>query len=264
MNRRNKSFVIGIVMIAIMVAVIVVSFFYLPYDPEAISALDKFLEPSGKHLMGTDNYGRDIFSRVLLGMRTTIKISGIAILIGMVLGTLIGSISGYVGGFLDEIIMRIMDGLAAIPAILLGMLFIGILGRGATTVTIALGLAFIPSIARLVRGEFLNYKHRDYIKSAKLSGASHLRIMFVHILPNMKNNILNTIAVGFNNAVLAEAGMSFMGIGVQPPTPSLGEMLSSAQSFWGSAPWYAIFPGLAIMYMVISLVMFSEGLKERE
>ena len=264
MNKKNISFIIGMIMLGIMFAVLLVSFIYMPYDPEAINAADKFLKPSGDHFMGTDNYGRDIFARVLLGMRTTIKISGIAIIIGMVLGTLIGSVAGYVGGFIDEITMRVMDGLASIPAILLGMLFIGILGRGTWTVTAALGLAFIPSIARLVRGEFLNYKHRDYIKSAKLSGASHARIMFVHILPNMKNNILNTIAVGFNNAVLAEAGMSFMGIGVQPPTPSLGEMLSSAQSFWGSAPWYAIFPGLAIMYMVIALVMFSEGLKERE
>lgn len=260
MKKINSRLIIGTIMVSVAVIVAILSLFYTPYDPDAISVTDKFLSPSIKHIMGTDNMGRDIFSRVMVGMGTTIRISGLAIIIGGTFGVILGTVSGYIGGVFDEILMRINDVIASVPSILLAMVFIGVLGRGTTTVTIALGIAFIPSFARVVRGEVMNYKHRDFVKSAVLSGAGPFRIMFAHIMPNVKNTLLAAVATGFNNAVLAEAGMSYMGIGVQPPTPSLGEMLSASQSFWGLAPWYVIFPGLAIIYLVVSLVVFSNGL----
>ncbi len=260
-KKVNYRLIIGSILVGIALLIAFVSNFYTPHDPEAIS-INKFLAPSLKHLMGTDDMGRDIFSRVMVGMGTTIRISGIAIFIGGLLGVILGTVSGYIGGFFDEVLMRINDVIASVPSILLAMVFIGVLGRGTTTVTIALGIAFIPSFARVVRGEVMNYKHRDFIKSAVLSGASPLRIMFVHIMPNIKNTLLAAIATGFNNAVLAEAGMSYMGIGVLPPTPSLGEMLSASQSCWVLSPWDVIFPGLAIIYLVVSLVIFSSGLNK--
>lgn len=258
---KKAKLILGLIMTGVAFLIGIISIFYTPYDPNAISVTEKFMAPGAKHIMGTDNLGRDIFSRVMVGMGTTIRISGITILISSILGLIIGLISGYTGGNFDEIIMRINDGVASIPAILLAMVFIGMLGRGTNTVTIALSIAFIPSFARVARGEVMNYKHCDYIKSAKLSGAGNMRILLFHILPNIKNTYMAAIATGFNNAVLAEAGMSYMGIGVMPPTPSLGEMLSSSQSFWGTAPWYAIFPGLTIIYLVISLVILTDSMK---
>ncbi|MBE5939290.1 MAG: ABC transporter permease [Lachnospiraceae bacterium] len=262
MKKRNYTLIAGTIMVLAAILIAIIAEFYTPYATDALSVSDKFLSPSLKHIMGTDNLGRDILSRVMVGMGTTIKISGMAILIGGTLGVILGTVSGYIGGFFDEVLMRINDVVASVPSILLAMVFIGVMGRGTVTVTVALGIAFIPSFARVVRGEVMNYRHRDFVKSAKLSGAGPVRIMFLHIMPNIKNTLLAAVATGFNNAVLAEAGMSYMGIGVQPPTPSLGEMLASSQSFWGLAPWYVIFPGLAIIYLVISLVIFSNGLKK--
>ena len=183
-------------------------------------------------------------------------------LIGTVFGVLIGAFTGYFGGTIDEILMRIIDAVFAFPSILLALVFISLLGTGTYQVVIALGIAFIPSFSRIVRSEFLKYKNMDYVKNARLQGASHLRIMFVHILPNTVSVLLSSIMIGFNNAVLAEAGMSFLGIGVQPPAPSLGRMLSEAQSFLFRVPNYALGPGCAIILMVLGFSLLSDGLKK--
>lgn len=185
-----------------------------------------------------------------------------SVLIGTVFGVLIGAFTGYFGGTIDEILMRIIDAVFAFPSILLALVFISLLGTGTYQVVIALGIAFIPSFSRIVRSEFLKYKNMDYVKNARLQGASHLRIMFVHILPNTVSVLLSSIMIGFNNAVLAEAGMSFLGIGVQPPAPSLGRMLSEAQSFLFRVPNYALGPGCAIILMVLGFSLLSDGLKK--
>ena len=158
--------------------------------------------------------------------------------------------------------MRIIDAVFAFPSILLALVFISLLGKGTYQVVLALGIAFIPSFSRIVRSEFLKYKNMDYVKNARLQGASHLRIMFVHILPNTVSVLLSSVMIGFNNAVLAEAGMSFLGIGVQPPAPSLGRMLSEAQSFLFRVPNYALGPGCAIILMVLGFSLLSDGLKK--
>ena len=214
------------------------------------------------HPLGCDNFGRDILSRVMKGAGTTFLVALGTVLIGTAFGVLIGAFTGYFGGTIDEILMRIIDAVFAFPSILLALVFISLLGTGTYQVVIALGIAFIPSFSRIVRSEFLKYKNMDYVKNARLQGASHLRIMFVHILPNTVSVLLSSIMIGFNNAVLAEAGMSFLGIGVQPPAPSLGRMLSEAQSFLFRVPNYALGPGCAIILMVLGFSLLSDGLKK--
>lgn len=186
------------------------------------------------------------------------------VFIGTFFGIIMGALTGYYGGIIDEILMRINDAIFAFPSILLALLFISLFGSGKYNVILALGIAFVPSFARIVRSEFIKCKNMDYVKNAKLQGASDFRIMFVHILPNTVTVLLSAIMIGFNNAVLAEAGMSFLGIGVQPPDASLGRMLSEAQSYLFRAPAYAIFPGVIIILMVLGFSLLSDGIKSEE
>lgn len=259
--RKNKNFIAGSILTGIMLFMILMGCFYTPYNPNTMDPFAKFAGISVKHLMGCDNFGRDIFSRVLSGSRTTLIVAAGTVLIGVTFGILIGALTGYYGGILDEVLMRINDAVFAFPSILLALLFISLLGSGKYHVIIALGIAFVPSFARIVRSEFIRNKNMDYVKSAKLQGAGDFRIMFVHILPNTMTVLLSAIMIGFNNAVLAEAGMSFLGIGVQPPEASLGRMLSEAQSFLFSVPMYALFPGLTIILLVLGFGLLSDGLK---
>lgn len=255
MNRKNKKFIIGMIVVGILIALAVVSLFYTPYDPEAMNIKEKFQAPSLKHIMGTDNFGRDIFSRVMVGLKDTVLISGITVAIGFFAGLLIGSFTGYFGGIADEILMRINDTLSAIPSVLLAIVMIGAFGGGTVTLIIALGIVFIPSFARMVRSEFIKERTKEYVMSAELAGAGSLRIMFVHILPNCKNTIISSIIIGFNNAILAEASLSFLGIGVMPPRATLGLMLKDSQIYLSSAPWYALFPGITIILLIVGLVL---------
>ena len=257
----NFKFITGSIITAVVVLISVTGFFYTPYDPEQMDASAKFAGISAEHLMGCDNFGRDIFSRIVAGSGTTLIIAFSTVLIGAVGGLVIGAFCGYFGGKADEIVMRLNDAVLAFPAILLALVFISLIGPGKYNVIIALGIVFIPSFARIVRAEFIKCRSMDYVSSAKLMGASDLRIMFVHILPNTMKVMLSSIAIGFNNAVLAEAGMSFLGIGVQPPDPSLGRMLSEAQAFLLVKPSYALFSGLMIALMILGFSMLNEGLE---
>lgn len=264
MKRRiNFYLLFGVILTALMVALIVMGFFYTPYDPDAMSGADKFAAPSLSHWMGADQFGRDVFSRVLRGAGTTLTIALATVAIGGVAGTVIGALTGYFGGWVDEIVMRINDALAAFPSILLALVVIAVAGPGKYNIILALGVLFIPSFARLVRSEVIHYKDRDFVRSARLMGASHLRIIFVHILPNLLPVMLSGLTIGFNNAVLAEASMSYLGIGVQPPDASLGSMLSEAQSYLFTAPWDAIFPGLTIVLLILGMGLIGEGIRER-
>ena len=226
LNKKSVSFRIGLAIAVILAALALLSYVWTPYDPAAITGSEKFLAPSLRHLFGTDNFGRDIFSRVMVGVGTTFFIALCTVLMGGAAGTLIGAFTGYFGGAVDEVLMRINDALTAFPNILLALVFIAMLGFGKYNVILALGVAFIPSFARVVRAEFARHRTMNYVKSARLMGASHLRIMFRHILPNTRGVVLPALIIGFNNAVLAEASMSYLGIGVAPPDVSLGYMLS--------------------------------------
>ncbi|MCD8039305.1 MAG: ABC transporter permease [Lachnospiraceae bacterium] len=258
-KKYPHNFIIGAVITGIMLLLIIVGFFYTPYDITKMDSASKLAPPSLNHLMGCDNFGRDIFSRVLKGMGNTFVIALLTVLIGAVTGTVVGALTGYFGGWPDEILMRINDVLFAFPSILLALVFVSIFGTGKYNVVAALGIAFIPSFARIVRGEFIKYREMDYVKSARLEGVGTLRIIFVHILPNTFTVLMSSLMIGFNNAVLAEAGMSYLGIGVQPPDASLGSMLSESQTYLLSAPWYAIFPGLMIILLVLGFSLLADA-----
>lgn len=258
LNMTAGSLITGFLLLAIITGI-----FYTPYDPEAMDASARFAGISLAHPMGCDNFGRDILSRILEGSRTTLAVALCTVAIGTVCGVLLGAFTGYYGGWLDEILMRINDALFAFPSLLLALTLIGLLGPGRSNMTAALGISFIPSFARIVRSEFLKNSKLDYVRSARLQGAGNLRIMFVHILPNTLPVLMSAVMIGFNNAVLAEAGMSYLGIGVQPPEPSLGRMLSEAQSYLFTAPGYALFPGLFIILMVLGFGLLGEGIAEK-
>ena len=262
-KRKNFNLIMGAILTGIMLLMIVVGIFFLPYDPEAMDIELKFAGASLAHPFGCDNYGRDIFTRVMVGARTTLLVALGNVGIGAGVGILIGAFTGYFGGWVDEIVMRIIDALFAFPSILLALVVISLLGSGKYQVIVALGIAFIPSFARVVRSQYLKQREMDYVKNARIMGCGHLRIMFVHILPNIMPVLIPTVMIGFNNAVLAEAGMSYLGIGVQPPDASLGRMLSEAQTYLFSKPSYALFPGLTIVLLVLGLSLLADGLEER-
>lgn len=261
-KRWNYNLICGGIITGVILLLTVVGFFYTPFDPNAMDPAAKFAGMSLSHPMGCDNFGRDVFSRVLKGSGTTLFVALCTVAIGTACGIMLGAFTGYYGGFLDEVLMRINDAVFAFPSLLLALVFISILKPGKNNVIAALGIAFVPSFARIVREEFMKYRNMDYVKSARLMGAGNLRIMFVHILPNAMPVLLSAVMIGFNNAVLAEAGMSYLGIGVQPPEASLGRMLSEAQSYLFTAPAYALFPGLVIILMVLGFGMLGEGFQE--
>ncbi len=262
-KNRNYNFIIGSIITGIVILFILVGCVYTPYDPEAMDGASRFAGVSWRHLMGCDNFGRDILSRVMVGSRTTLGVACATVFIGIFFGILIGAFTGYYGGVVDEVLMRIMDAMLAFPSILLALVIIGLFGPGKYNVILALGIAFIPSFARIVRSEFIRCKNMDYVQSAKLMGASDFRIMFVHILPNIFNVLLSSVLIGFNNAVLAEAGMSYLGIGVMPPDASLGRMLSEAQTYIFSTPGYAIFPGIVLILMILGFSLLGEGVSKK-
>ena len=265
MNKKMNGYLrVGLILTGFLAALILLGMFWTPYDPQAMSVGPKLAAPSLRHLMGTDKFGRDIFSRVLQGAGTTSVIALSTVAIGAVCGTAIGALTGYFGGLADEILMRLNDALTAFPSILLALVVISILGPGKKrNVILALGLVFIPSFARITRTAFADLRDANYVKSARLMGASPARILVVHILPNTVSVLLPAVTIGFNNAVLAEASMSFLCIGVTPPDASLGYMLSEAQGML-NAPWYVIGTGLMIVLMVFGVGLIGEGLQRRD
>lgn len=261
MKKTNIYFLCGIILMAIVAAIIVVGFFWTPYVPTEMSAAEKLLSPSTKHIMGTDNFGRDIFSRVMKGAGTTVTIALATVAIGGIVGAIIGAVTGFFGGIADDILMRLGDVLTAFPSILLALVIVNFTGSGsALNIIIALGIVFIPSYARVTRSAFASIKDANYIKSATLIGVPKWRILFVHILPNTISTLLPAITIGFNNAVLAEASMSYLGIGVTPPNASLGYMLSEAQGMLSVAPWYALCTGFTLIAIVFGSGLLGAGL----
>jgi len=263
LNRKNDHFnyILGLAITTFILLVVLIGFFYTPYDPNKMNAALKNSPPSLTHLLGTDNFGRDILSRVMKGAGTTYIIAVAIVCIGASLGTILGAFTGYFGGWLDEILMRVNDVLISFPSILLALVFVSLFGPGSYNIIFALGIIFVPSFARVVRSEFIVLKERDFIRNAKLMGANSFRIMFVHILPNIKRVLIPSLLIGFNNAVLAEAGLSYLGLGVQPPQASLGRMLSEAQSYLLDSPWYAIAPGVMIVLTVLGFSLISGGIE---
>ncbi len=259
---RNSFFYIGGAISLVMTLLILMGYVWTPYSPTQMDPVAKMQAPSLQHLLGTDNFGRDIFSRVLQGAGTTFLIAISVVAIGCLVGILIGSLCGYYGGTADLILTRVCDAVTAFPSILLALVIVSITGSGTYNIILALGILFIPSFARIVRGEFARCRNLNYIRSAKLMGVSDARIMFCHILPNTLPVLLPAVTIGFNNAVLSEASMSFLGIGIQPPHASLGSMLNDSQTYLKSAPWYALGVGATIVLLILGFSLLSEGLQQ--
>lgn len=263
--RKNKSLIsyIGGIMSIISVAAAVIGLFWTPYDPEYMDASAKWLSPCISHIMGTDNFGRDIFSRVLIGTATSLVIAFCVCLIGCVFGLIIGSLCGYYGGVADALLMRVCDSITAFPSFLLALVIISVAGNGTYNIIIVLGILFIPSFARIVRSDTAKQRQLNYVHSARLMGVKNARIITMHIMPNLRYSLVPSVIIGFNNAILSESSMSFLGIGVTPPQASLGSMLSDSQTYINTAPWYAIGVGATIAFIILGFSLLAEGLKDK-
>lgn len=266
LRRNNLSMIsLGFIILLILVAIIGP---FLTQSPTKIEmrrvengqTIQPPFPPNPKNWFGTDQLGRDIFSRVLLGLRTSLIVGVIVRGFTMIAGIIIGLISGYIGGSVDNVIMRITDIMLVFPPILLAMTITAVLGPGLFTVCVALVLVAWPDVARLVRGQVLYLKEECYIEASKCLGASKIRILFSHILPNCLSLIIVSFSMGIPGAIMYEAGLSFFGFGIQPPSPSLGSIISDGRGYITVAPWYPAFPGLVLALIVLSFNLLGDGL----
>jgi peptide/nickel transport system permease protein len=260
--RQHRVGMIGLVLAVLLLFVAVFGRYLAPYDPNKIDMEARFLPPTLEHPMGTDDFGRDTLSRIMYGARVSLQVGIIAVGIAASVGTFLGLIAGYGGRFPDEVIMRGMDILFAFPAILLAIAILAALGKGITNAMIAIGVVYIPIFARIARGEVLSIRGKEFIEAARASGASGRRIMSRHILPNASGPLIVEISLSLAFAILAEAALSFFGLGTQPPDPSWGRMLSEGRAYFRQSPWMAIFPGLAIMITVMGFNFLGDGLRD--
>lgn len=259
---KNVNFLIGFVLVAMVIFTAILSLFYTPYNPNRMEISARFLGPSGHHWLGTDHYGRDVLSRVMKGAVNSITVGIIAVGIGAISGVFLGMISGYYSGWLDEITMRAMDVVYGFPAVITAILITSILGPGIENSIIAIGIYNIPIFARLSRASFLSLKERDYVTAARAVGRGNWGIIWKHILPNALSPLIIQATVSFAIAILAEAGLSYLGLGTQPPHPSWGRMLQEAQVYMSHTVWPAVFPGLAIAIAVLGFNLLGDGLRD--
>jgi ABC-type dipeptide/oligopeptide/nickel transport system permease subunit len=262
--KLNSIALVGIIIIAVYVVGIVVSLFWLPCDPVAMDTEHVLEAPalSSGHLLGTDEFGRDILSRIMKGALVSLLISIAATAIGAVLGTLMGIWAGYKGGRWDHWLMRLADVLFSFPSLLLAIFVMSILGEKTVNVVIAIGLVYIPQFARISRGSVLTIKSNEFVRAAKSNGASSGFILFRHLLPNILVPLIVQISLSLSVAILLESSLSFLGLGVQPPAPSWGNMLSGARKVMVIAPWTAVYPGLAIVFLVLGFNLLGDGLRD--
>lgn len=258
----NPLSILGLALVVIFVLIAIFASQLAPHSPVSANFLAVRQAPSAAHLLGTDDIGRDVLSRVLYGARVSLMAGAISVLIALVLGVPLGLISGYYGGRLDELIMRFTDALLAFPFLILAVAFTAILGPSLLNAMIAIGIASAPTFIRLTRGQVLAVRAEDYVQSARALGADDLRILTRHVLPNSIAPILVQATLTVAGAIIAESSLSFLGLGVQPPTPSWGGMLNTAQGFIVQAPWMAIWPGLSIFVTVLAFNLFGDGLRD--
>lgn len=267
LNRRNRSpeasafYTAGIIMLGIIIIMFIISLFWTPYSPDATNAAAKLMAPSLEHPFGTDNFGRDVLSRVMSASKYTIFISVAGVAIALILGTLAGIPAGYYGGIGDRIIMLLGNSIMCFPGILLALVAVAIFGASVTNVIWALGLVFAPTFARVCRLGTMEIKELDYITHARVMKVHPDRIMAFHIFPNLVPQLLPATVIGLANMTLFESGMSYLGLGVQPPDASFGKMLSDAQSYVRVAPWLIVFPALMLVIYILGLYFVSEGLR---
>ncbi len=259
---RNRGAAIGAVLLVLLALMAVFAPLIAPYSPIKQNFQEVLKSPSLKHLLGTDNFGRDVLSRIMYGARLSLSVGIIAAGIGAGLGVIFGLISGYYGGWIDSIIMRIMDAMLAFPGILMAMTVVAILGSGLVNVMVAVGIASVPTFARLVRGSVLSARQNDYVEAAHVVGCRSGRIMMRHILPNVFAPLLTLTTLRVSRAILSAAALNFLGLGAQPPIPEWGVMLANGRNYLRGYWWLATFPGLAIMITTLSINMLGDGLRD--
>jgi peptide/nickel transport system permease protein len=257
---RNFAFTAGLLLTVVLVLVALAAPLLSPFDPNAQDTSRRLEAPSHQHLLGLDDLGRDVLSRILWGARVSLRVGFSVVLLASVIGISLGAMSGYFGGWVDTAIMRITDILLAFPGILLAIALVAVLGPSLNNVILALATIGWVSYARLVRGQVLKVREMEYVTAAKALGARSPRVIILHVLPNVMNPVIVMATLGLAGAILAEAALSFLGLGVQPPTPSWGSMLTAGRRYLGLANHLAIFPGAAIMLAVMGLNFLGDGL----
>ena len=257
----KRYLVLGSIPILIVLLFFIVGLIWTPYGINETDAASKLMAPCAAHIFGTDNLGRDVFSRCLAAARYTLLVSFAGVAVALLLGTLAGLAAGYYGGIRDKIIMILSNGIMCFPGILLALMAVAVYGPSLYNVILALGLVFAPTFARVYRTGTIEVLSRDYIVQAKVMGIRPHRIMYVHILPNLMPQVLPAVITGLANMTLFESGMSYIGLGVQPPAASYGKMLSDAQSYMTTAPWLIVFPTLMLVFYILGLYFISEGIR---
>lgn len=262
-GKLSTTLIVGLCMIGLVVLAALISFVWTPYDPVAVDPAARLQNPTGAHWLGTDKYGRDIFSAMLYGARITLFVGIVSVGIALLIGTPLGILAGVKGGWIEEIIMRASDMALAFPALLLAIMFAAVFGASTLTAMVAIGIASIPGFARVARSGTLQVMHTEYVLAARAASQSLFRISWRHVLPNIFGMVIVQSSVSFALAVLAEAGLSFLGLGTPPPTPSWGRMLQESQQFLGTFPLLAVWPGVAIAVAVMGFNLLGDGLRDR-
>jgi ABC-type dipeptide/oligopeptide/nickel transport system permease subunit len=260
LGSRTAAF--GLALTTLLVLVALLAPWLAPYRQDEIHPLDSLTPPSAAYLLGTDDLGRDILSRIIYGARVSLMVAGIAIGIAALVGVPLGLAAGYAGGALDSLLMRLMDALLAFPAILLAIALMAVLGPSLHNAMIAIGIIYVPAFARITRANVLSLREVEFVEAARALGAGSVYVAALVILPNCLSPIIVQGSLAVANAILVEAALSFLGLGVQPPDPSWGSMLAFGRSLLSQAPWYATFPGIAIFVTVLSLNFLGDGLRE--
>lgn len=259
---RSPSAVAGLLIITIYTVVALFSTWLTPYSPIAQNPKDRLLEPGLQYLVGTDEFGRDIFSRLMVGATNSLTVALFSVSLAFIGGTLVGTVSGYIGGWTDNIIMRVIDLMFAFPALLLALAIAAALGPGLRNTVIAIAVVYLPIFARVARSSVLLLKDLEFVEASRSLGVSHARLILKHILPNSIAPSLVQLSLAFSWAILTEAALSFLGLGTVPPNPSWGSMLSDARKMMELAPWMAIAPGLAIMLCVLGFNLLGDGVRD--
>lgn len=257
------GFAVGALLIGLLLLAILVGLAWLPYDPIAIDLAHPLAAPSLAHPLGTDEFGRDVLSRAILGGRISVSI-GLAVVAAAVgAGTCLGILAGYLGGWSDRLLMALIDVVLAFPGILLALALIAVLGAGSGSIVLALGIAYLPSVVRVVRGSVKSLREKEFVEASLVTGDSALYTMARHVLPNVAPAILILATSLFGWAVLSESALSFLGVGVPPPAPTWGNMLSSSRPYMAVAPWLGVVPGLCVAATLLGVNLLSEALRDR-
>jgi peptide/nickel transport system permease protein len=260
--RKNKAAVLGLIILLFLIFVAIFADVIAPFDFRTQNLNATFVKPNATHWFGTDNFGRDIFSRVVYGSRISLQIGFIAVGIALLIGGFIGAISGYFGGVFDTLFMRLVDIMLAVPTILLAISIVAVLGPGITNLMIAVGVSSIPSYARIVRANVMSIKEMQYIEAARAMGTTNFSIILKHVIPNTLAPVIVQSTIGVAGAILSAAGLGFIGLGIQPPNPEWGSMLNAGRHFIRDYPHLTTYPGLAIMITILSLNLLGDGLRD--